>query len=243
MLPHGRTNACVIWGAPRAAASGVLGLAIPAAMKSSFPKADPAATAFFHDLVPTAPNVAVRPMFGHTAAFVNGNMFLGVFGDRMLVRLAESDRTKLLAESGAGPFEPMAGRPMREYVLLPPDWQDDPSLARAWVSRSIGYAGSLPAKGKSKPKAAKSAAAATKRRLRAGNLDWPCPPEKQRRPSGRRRRSDRGVGGGLAPSPEHPDSGYFAIFETKFVPFASSNVMVTVWPTASPAILSVGGNV
>jgi TfoX/Sxy family transcriptional regulator of competence genes len=136
--------------------------------KSSFPKADPAATAFFHDLVPSSPGVVTKPMFGHTAAFVNGTMFMGVFGDRVLVRLAEADRESLLAEDGAGPFEPMKGRPMREYVLLPADWQDDPSQAKPWVKRSLAYASSLPPKkprtaAKKKPASVKPKRAAPSR--------------------------------------------------------------------------------
>ena len=129
--------------------------------KSSFPKADPAATAFFHDLVPTAPKVVTRPMFGHTAAFVDGTMFMGVFADRVLVRLGTSDREKLLAEDGAGPFEPMAGRPMREYVLLPADWQDDPDQAKPWVRRSLAYAAALP------PKKGKGTARAKGKKVKA----------------------------------------------------------------------------
>ncbi len=112
--------------------------------KSSFPKADAAALAFFRDLVPAGPTVTTRPMFGHVGAFVNGTMFMGVFGDRVLVRLDETDRKKLLAEDGAGPFAPIAGRPMGQYVLLPADWQDDPDEAKPWVERSLAYAAALP---------------------------------------------------------------------------------------------------
>lgn len=110
--------------------------------------------AFFRDLVPEAPNVVTKPMFGHIAAFVNGTMFMGVFGSRVLVRLVATDREELLAEDGAGPFEPMAGRPMREYVLLPADWLDDPDRAKPWVQRSLAYAAALP------PKKGKAAAKA-----------------------------------------------------------------------------------
>ena len=96
---------------------------------SAFPKADPAALAFFRDLVPAEPGVTIKPMFGHQAAFADGSMFLGIFGDRVLVRLAVADRVLLMAEEGAAPFDPMGGRPMKEYVLLPADWIDQPSLA------------------------------------------------------------------------------------------------------------------
>jgi len=31
-------------------------------------------------------------MFGNQAAFVNGDMFAGLFGDRLFVRLSDEDR-------------------------------------------------------------------------------------------------------------------------------------------------------
>jgi TfoX/Sxy family transcriptional regulator of competence genes len=59
-------------------------------------------------------------MFGGPAYFVNGNMFAGVLGEQLMVRLDADDRAELLdADPGAVPFEPMPGRPMREYVTLP----------------------------------------------------------------------------------------------------------------------------
>lgn len=120
--------------------------------KSGFSKADLGAPAFFDDLVPEGAGIAVKPMFGHRGAFVNGTMFMGVFGDRVLVRLAEADRPKLLAEEGATHFEPMPGRRMGEYVLLPLDWIDDPSQAQPWVTRALAYARTVPPKKKPAPK-------------------------------------------------------------------------------------------
>lgn len=61
----------------------------------------------FRTLVPEAPGVTVRPMFANLAAFVNGNMFAGLFGDAIGVRLPEEAvRARLLAVEGAGPYGP-----------------------------------------------------------------------------------------------------------------------------------------
>jgi TfoX/Sxy family transcriptional regulator of competence genes len=52
----------------------------------------------FRTLVPDAPGVQVKPMFANLGAFVNGNMFAGLFGDTIGVRLPdESVRAELLA--------------------------------------------------------------------------------------------------------------------------------------------------
>jgi TfoX/Sxy family transcriptional regulator of competence genes len=114
----------------------------------SMPRPDDASKEWFRTLVPEAPNVLVRPMFGNLAAFVNGNMFLALFGDRVAVRLGEADRAALLAKKGAEPFEPMPGRPMAEYVLLPKAWRRQPKEAGTWVERSLAYASALPSKKK-----------------------------------------------------------------------------------------------
>ena len=41
----------------------------------------------FRALVPQAPGVEVKPMFGSVGAFVNGNMFAGLFGTDIGVKL------------------------------------------------------------------------------------------------------------------------------------------------------------
>jgi TfoX/Sxy family transcriptional regulator of competence genes len=112
----------------------------------SMPRADEETRTFFHSLLPDDPPVTVRPMFGNIAGFINGNMFTGVFGTTVFVRLPEADRAELLAIEGAEPFEPMQGRPMREYVTLPEAWREDVDAAREWVLRSLRWAAALPAK-------------------------------------------------------------------------------------------------
>jgi hypothetical protein len=95
-------------------------------------------------------------MFGYPSCVVGGNMFMGLFADSMILRLAGPDREELLRESGAHTFEPMPGRPMKEYVVAPPAMVDSVAIEE-WVTRSFEYARSLPAK---KPKPAKGKPAA-----------------------------------------------------------------------------------
>jgi TfoX/Sxy family transcriptional regulator of competence genes len=114
----------------------------------SFPKADEASKAFFESLVPDSPGVQSRPMFGNRAAFVNGNMFLALFGSQVAVRLSDEDRAELLRQKSASSFEPMPGRPMKEYVVLPETWRRSPAKAKQWVERSLAWASKLPPKKK-----------------------------------------------------------------------------------------------
>jgi TfoX/Sxy family transcriptional regulator of competence genes len=105
---------------------------------------------FFRSLLPEDPEVEVKPMFGNLGAFVHGNMFAGLFGSAVGVRLAEPDAGELAAVDGSGPFGP-AERPMGGYLSLPAGWRDDADLAAQWVDKARAYVGSLPPKVK-KPK-------------------------------------------------------------------------------------------
>lgn len=110
------------------------------------PRPDEGSKEFFRSLLPDDPRVKIRPMFGNVSAFVNGNMFMGVFGNDLFLRLPEEDREELLNEKGGSLFEPMKGRPMKEYILIPRSWKSQPATARTWVSRSLAWASELPQK-------------------------------------------------------------------------------------------------
>jgi len=110
------------------------------------PKSTAEAKDAFRELVPDDERVSVRPMFGSVAAFVGGNMFMGLVKDELFVRLDDEQRVTLSAEGGRA-LEVMPGRPMKEYVTLP-NWQSRPDEIRAWGKRSLDYALTLPPKRK-----------------------------------------------------------------------------------------------
>jgi TfoX/Sxy family transcriptional regulator of competence genes len=110
-----------------------------------WPKASPQLADQFRELAAGLEGVDVRKMFGFPAGFVNGNMAIGMFGDTYLVRLPEERRTERLA-AGWSLFEPMPGRPMREYVALPPEVAADPEAARPWLALAATHVATLPPK-------------------------------------------------------------------------------------------------
>ena len=95
-----------------------------------------------------------RKMFGYPAGFIGGNMVTGLHQESWIVRLPEDERAERL-RAGWATFEPMAGRPMREYLALPAEIADDPDAAREWVERAATYVRTLPPK-VPKPKKPKS---------------------------------------------------------------------------------------
>ncbi len=110
------------------------------------PKPSEDAKAAFARVVPDGPAITLKPMFGQMSAFVNGNMFCGIFGDDLILRLPE-DEIARVKRAGGRDFEPMAGRRMGGYVVYAGDWRAKPPSAL--IKRALEETRKLPAK---KPK-------------------------------------------------------------------------------------------
>ena len=123
------------------------------------PRPSEGAKADFARLVPDGPAIALKPMFGQVSAFVNGNMFCGLWGDELTVRLPEPDIAKVKAAGGRD-FEPMAGHKMGGYVIVGGDWRREPARARTLVRRALEVASEMP------PKVAKKKAASGRKTAR-----------------------------------------------------------------------------
>jgi hypothetical protein len=101
----------------------------------------------FTGAISALPGAQVRKMFGYPAGFANGHLFTGIFAASWFVRLPEDQRAELAA-LGATSLEPMPGRPMREYLVLPPSVASDAVVAEPWVTRALAYVQGLPPKAK-----------------------------------------------------------------------------------------------
>lgn len=120
------------------------------------PKPSEDAKAAFARVVPDGPGVTLKPMFGQMSGFVNGNMFIGIFGEELILRLPEEEIAKVKKQGGRD-FEPMAGHKMGGYVVYPGEWQTRPPTAL--IQRALEAGRKLPAKA-----AKKKAPAAKKKR-------------------------------------------------------------------------------
>jgi TfoX/Sxy family transcriptional regulator of competence genes len=107
----------------------------------------------FIESLPDDPRIERRKMFGYPSAFVNGNMFAGVFQDQVFARLAPDQKATLEATYGPLPFEPMAGRPMKDYTRLPDEVLEDEAATGEYLKKALAWSAALPAK----VKAAKAA--------------------------------------------------------------------------------------
>jgi len=111
----------------------------------SFTKSPPELVERFGTVMDRYPDAERKKMFGYPAAFVGGNMATGLFADHWVVRLPD-DEIETAKAGGAGSFEPMPGKPMKSFVVVPDaDVADDGRIAR-WVERGLALARSMPTK-------------------------------------------------------------------------------------------------
>ena len=101
----------------------------------------PELVARFEELVDVVPEADRKLVFGCPSCLVGGNMFFGVHATGLFVKLPE-DAAAALLEAGGAPFEPMPGRAMGGFFVLPAALPGP----EQWVRRSYDYALTLPAK-------------------------------------------------------------------------------------------------
>jgi TfoX-like protein len=121
------------------------------------PKSPPALIERFDTVAAEHPEATRRLTFGYPCLYVGGNMVSGLFGPHWHVKLGAAETAELMRMEGAGPFEPMPGRPMTGFTLLPEAVVADDAEVRRWVDRAIAYGATLPVK-TPKPKKAKAKA-------------------------------------------------------------------------------------
>jgi TfoX/Sxy family transcriptional regulator of competence genes len=118
-----------------------------------FPKPDEKLTAFLEKSL-AGYNAELRPMFGCPAWFAGDNMFAGVFGSVINLRIppGEEQEKIMAAYPGAQRFEPWPGRAMKEHMSLPGEALKAGKKWQGWLKKSYDYAASLPPKKKGKKK-------------------------------------------------------------------------------------------
>lgn len=87
-----------------------------------------------------------RKMFGYPCCFLNGNMMTGLHEENWIVRLSEEDRNAYQQRYQVAPFEPMEGKVMREYLVIPEEVRKNPVDLAEWMDASWRYVASLPPK-------------------------------------------------------------------------------------------------
>jgi hypothetical protein len=104
------------------------------------PKAGPKTVELFDELAEmfVAQGAERSRMFGMPVLKAGGKVFAGTFGDAMNFKLGPDDLEVARKQSGVEPFEPVKGRAMKEWVLVPlthsKRWADLAERAFSYVS-------------------------------------------------------------------------------------------------------------
>lgn len=123
-------------------------------------KPDAATIAWYEVALPASPNVVRSKMFGFPCAFVGGHMFFGTFAGSVVARLGEAGLAAHVAAGTGRPFEPMEGRPWREYLQIPTGSLPEARIA-AIAQEALDHTAALPPKPPKAAKAPKKAAKAS----------------------------------------------------------------------------------
>jgi TfoX/Sxy family transcriptional regulator of competence genes len=98
------------------------------------------------ELVAHEERVTERKMFGGLAFLIGGHMAVSASGrGGLLLHVERADTEQRLAKPHAQPFE-MRGRVMDGWLRVAPEGVKTKRQLERWVTRSVGYARSLPAK-------------------------------------------------------------------------------------------------
>ena len=89
------------------------------------------------DLILDLEGVLKKKTFGMDGYAVGRRVFGGWWEGRLVLKLPTKARDKVMALDGASLFDPMGGRPMKEWVVLP---QLDSEAALAFAREARDYA-------------------------------------------------------------------------------------------------------
>lgn len=113
----------------------------------AFQKSPPELIDRFARVLPNHPDLQPKKMFGYPAAFVKGNFFIGLYEDRIVVRLPGDLKNHFPVLGDAGFFDPMGtGKGMKDWWALPSEITASDDALAAFVEAAFVHVLELPAK-------------------------------------------------------------------------------------------------
>src|SRR5271166_3510667 len=107
-------------------------------------KAPEELTTRFNAALPRHPDLQPRKMFGYAAAFVKGTFFSGLHQDNCVIRVPDEVKAALPQLAGAAAFDPMGGRPMKQWWVVPKAVSADGDALRALLAKAFARVQQLP---------------------------------------------------------------------------------------------------
>ncbi|HEX9627021.1 MAG TPA: TfoX/Sxy family protein [Acidiferrobacterales bacterium] len=114
--------------------------------------ADPRLTERVRGALARRRGVSEKRMFGGVAFLLNGNMCVGILGERLMVRVGADDYATALRRPHARPMD-FTGRPLTGFVYVLPAGIRTTAQLRRWIDAGVDFAKSLGKKtGRAKPR-------------------------------------------------------------------------------------------
>jgi TfoX/Sxy family transcriptional regulator of competence genes len=99
------------------------------------------------EVVADRPGIGERAMFGGLAFLVDGKMFVGISGARLMARVGRERYADALALPHVREMD-FTGRPLAGYVYVEPAGLASDRELEAWVGWCVAHVAALPPKGK-----------------------------------------------------------------------------------------------
>ncbi len=96
-------------------------------------------------LVEGRKDIDEKPMFGGLCLLAHGNMFAGIQGETLMVRVGKEAHDEAMARPHARIMD-FSGRPMRGYVYVDPPGIASEAQLREWIELGLAFVDTLPAK-------------------------------------------------------------------------------------------------
>jgi TfoX/Sxy family transcriptional regulator of competence genes len=90
-------------------------------------------------------DLSERKMFGGLCLMSGGNMFAGIIGDELMLRVGKERFEELLAKPGARPMD-FTGRPMNGYIYVSPHAFATDKALSTWLEAALAFVETLPPK-------------------------------------------------------------------------------------------------
>ena len=97
------------------------------------------------EAVSSQDGVSERKMFGGLCFMINGNMFAGVMGNELMLRIGAERFDEALSQPFARPMD-FSSRPMVGMVYVAPGGFESDDALSSWLSQALAFAASMPAK-------------------------------------------------------------------------------------------------
>ena len=95
------------------------------------------------DLLKQHNNVTEKKMFGGLAFMLDGHMFVGILGDRLMARVGSAGYAVALRQPHVSEMD-FTGKPMKGYVYISPEGFESDQDLEKWVALCAKFVVSLP---------------------------------------------------------------------------------------------------